>query len=185
MGGTSKALLPLAGKPLLGHVIERLAPQVEALSLSVERHDTALEIFGLAQIADPVPGGNGPLGGLLASLEELPAERDWLLLAPCDAPILPRDLGVRLLQAAREHRSPGAVARYQGELQPTFSLWHRDLLPLLHRAVRGQRLGGFKQFLSLHPLPAVDWAATEPTPFFNVNTPEELRQAESLVDLAA
>ena len=28
MGGGDKALLPLAGRPLLGHVIERLAPQV-------------------------------------------------------------------------------------------------------------------------------------------------------------
>ncbi|MEL6210433.1 MAG: NTP transferase domain-containing protein, partial [Pseudomonadota bacterium] len=34
MGGGDKALLALAGRPLLAHVIDRLAPQVERLALN-------------------------------------------------------------------------------------------------------------------------------------------------------
>ena len=29
MGGADKALLPLAGRPLIAHVLDRLEPQVE------------------------------------------------------------------------------------------------------------------------------------------------------------
>lgn len=179
MGGRPKPLIPLAGKPLLQHVIDRLSPQVSGVKLSVERHDPALESFGSPQIPDPSIGSNGPLGGLLAALTDLSANNEWLLLAPCDAPFLPADLAVRLLEAAGGH--PGAVVRYRGELQPTFSLWHRDLQPQVQRAVLHEGMGGFKQFLDVHPLPAVDWPASEPSPFFNVNTPEDLERAEELL----
>ena len=81
MGGTSKALAMLAGRPLLQHVIDRLAPQVAVLVLSVERGDPALAEFGLRQVPDPALGSNGPLGGLLSVLEAMPAGCDWLLLS--------------------------------------------------------------------------------------------------------
>lgn len=183
MGGAPKALVPLAGKPLLAHVIARLRPQAGTLSLSVEMHDPALDAFGLRQLPDPAAGSKGPLGGLLSALEAVAAESDWLLLAPCDAPFLPSDLGARLSRGALDAGSAGAVAGYGGELQPTCSLWHRELLPELRRAVLEDGLGGFKQFLSRHPLPAVAWPDAEVPPFFNVNTPGDLARASVLVDL--
>jgi molybdopterin-guanine dinucleotide biosynthesis protein A len=183
MGGQRKSLIPLAGKSLLAHVIARLRPQVRTLLLSVETHDHELDAFELPQLPDPAAGSNGPLGGLLSALEAVAGEGDWLLLAPCDAPFLPPDLGARLLRGALDAGALGAVARYLGELQPTFSLWHRELLPALRRAVLKDRLGGFKQFLSRQPLPAVDWPGAEVPPFFNVNTPQDLARASALVDL--
>jgi molybdopterin-guanine dinucleotide biosynthesis protein A len=42
-------------------------------------------------------------------------------------------------------------------------------------------MGGFKEFLAVIPLPAVDWPEAAVPPFFNVNTPDDLRQAEQLV----
>lgn len=184
MGGGHKAFALLAGRPLLQHVIDRLVPQTTFLMLSVERTEPALNRFGLTQVPDPALGSNGPLGGLLSALEALPAGCDWLLLAPCDAPFLPADLADRLLACARERGSPGAVARYLQELQPTFSLWHRQVLTQLREAVLRQGMGGFKAFLAVHPLPAVDWAEGEIPPFFNVNTPDDLLEAETLLESA-
>ena len=181
MGGRSKALAMLAGRSLLQHVIDRLAPQVAVLMLSVERGDPALEEFGLHQVPDPALGSNGPLGGLLSAIEATPAGCEWLLLVPCDAPFAPLDLAARLFDAAARHGSSGAVARYGGELQPTFSLWHRGVLPALRDAVLHDGMGGFKEFLAVCPLPAADWPESDLPPFFNVNTPDDLLQAERLV----
>ena len=52
MGGEVKALLPLADKPLLSHVIDRVSPQVDELLLSVEKTSEAYTVFGLPQLED-------------------------------------------------------------------------------------------------------------------------------------
>lgn len=181
MGGKTKALVELNGLPMIEHVIARLAPQVSSLLLSVEQPEEQFECFGLPQVADTRQGSQGPLGGLLAALEALPDNSDFLLLTPCDAPFLPLDLGHRLMQQLEVKNLPGCLVRYEGELQPTFSLWHKRLIPDLRRAVLEDRLGGFKQFLGRACLAIVDWEPQAVSPFFNINTSSQLEQAENLL----
>ena len=66
MGGVDKALVPLAGAPLLAHVIARLEPQVERLALSAKGDAARFARFGLPVLPDG-PGA-GPLAGVLAAL---------------------------------------------------------------------------------------------------------------------
>lgn len=182
MGGSVKALLDLAGKPLLQHVIDRLAPQVGQLILSVETITGEFEPFGLIQVPDPEPGSNGPLGGLAAALCCIEDSKEqWLLLVPCDAPFLPPDLAQKLLQTAGSECTKVAVASYRSELQPTFSLWHRDLRDDLHRAVDEDRMAGFKQYLRGRPFSVVDWPVSPLNPFFNINDPSALEDARKMM----
>ena len=181
MDGRDKALLPLGGRPLLQHAIDRLAPQVADLALSVEREVPAYRVFGLPQLPDPVPGRLGPLGGLLAALRHFAPRHEWVLLAPCDAPFLPPDLGAVLHEASRSPGARCAMARTAGHPQPTFSLWHRGLLADLERAVLSDGQAGFLEFVRDVAVVECDWpaprAADDPPPFFNINDPEALRQA--------
>jgi molybdopterin-guanine dinucleotide biosynthesis protein A len=189
MGGQTKALLPLAGKPLLRHVIDRVQPQVCCLALSVESAAERWQCFGLPLLPDPRPGFRGPLGGLLAALRFLQGRAPWLLLVPCDAPFLPLDLGQRLLECAAAAAAPGAVARFEGLPQPTFSLWHASLLPRLEKAFGEEGMAAFRQFLEVAPLAGLDWpgpsADDQPPPFFNVNDPQTLDQAGHWLQPAA
>lgn len=185
MGGGDKALAPLAGRPLLQHVIDRVAPQVCALTLSVERESPALVGFGLPQIPDPQAGHQGPLGGLLAAMRHFAGQAPWLLLTPCDAPFLPLDLAARLSACAAESAAMAAVVVHAGELQPTFSLWHCTLLPQLEQAAGRRHQAGFKPFLREIRAAHCGWPAGDaergaedtPPPFFNVNDPAALEQA--------
>jgi molybdopterin-guanine dinucleotide biosynthesis protein A len=189
MGGGDKALEMLAAKPLLRHVIDRVEGQVDALALSVEAPAERFEAFGLPQLPDPSPGHHGPLGGLLSALRHFSARYPWLLLVPCDAPFLPADLAGRLLACACESGLPGAVAVWHGEWQPTFSIWHRDLLPQLERSVAGEGLGGFKQLARAVSVAECAWQPAVrpdiPPPFFNVNDHAALQEAERLLEIAA
>ena len=47
MGGGDKCLLPLAGRPILAHVIERLKPQVAELIVSANGDPARFSAFGL------------------------------------------------------------------------------------------------------------------------------------------
>lgn len=181
MGGEAKALLPLAGKPMLSHVIDRVRPQVTDLALSVERRSDAFGTFGLRQLPDLKPD-RGPLMGLMAALQWMNPDCDWLLLVPCDAPFVPRDLAERLHDSAVESGLPGALVRYEGEIQPTFSLWHASILPRLEQAVTAEGLSGFKQFLRGARLAEREWSPSSPSPFFNINDREALLRAGRLIN---
>lgn len=185
MGGGFKALAPLGGKPLIRHVIDRLQPQVRSLVLSVEKQVPEFETFGLPQVEDPSPGSRGPLGGLLSALANMEMGCDWMLLAPCDAPFLPLELAKRLLNCALGDDQAGCVVRYDSEIQPTFSLWHRRFLPRLEEAVLEEGMAGFKQFLRDTPVAILDWKSSDPSPFFNINDPGALLKAARLLDRAS
>jgi len=179
MGGSVKALLPLGGKPLLQHVIDRVNSQVNELLLSVELSTEAFEAFGLSQVEDPEPDG-GPLAGLLSAMQKMSPGHEWLLLVPCDAPFVPVDLAASLLACALESVRPGAVVRYQSEIQPTFSIWSRSNLPQLEQAVLEDGMAGIKQFLNVVELAELDWPCSEPSPFFNINDQDALLKAKRL-----
>ena len=184
-GQLPKAMANLGGMPLLVHVIERLSPQVAALALSVESRNPLFNSFGLDQIEDPSPGSNGPLPALLSALKWLRAQEisEWLQLVPCDAPFIPADLVGRMSIHVGAQDSRGCVPRFRNELQPAFGLWHVSLLNAVEQAVN-QGMKGFKEFLTIHPVSVLDWPeplAGGQNPFFNINTPAHLKQAERML----
>lgn len=81
--GRDKALLELDGVPLAVRIAERMRPVVESVTLvgSPEKYQD----LGLRVIPDAV-ADFGPLGGMLAALEDSTSE--WNLLTACDMPEL-------------------------------------------------------------------------------------------------
>ena len=69
MGGGDKALATLGNASLLGHVIDRLEPQVDRLALNANGDPTRFASFGLTVLPDSVEGFAGPLAGVLAGLD--------------------------------------------------------------------------------------------------------------------
>jgi molybdopterin-guanine dinucleotide biosynthesis protein A len=142
MRGLDKGLQLLEGRPLVSHVIERLAPQAGPVLISANRHLEAYAALGHRVLTDP-PGLEfaGPLAGMLAGLEALPDDA-WLLTAPCDCPRLPADLAPRLLAAAEPHGLAFAQAARE---HPTHALLHARLRQPLraHLAAAGRAVLGW------------------------------------------
>lgn len=186
MGGADKALLPLAGRPLIAHVLERLAPQVEAVLISANGDPARFAAFGRAVVADARPQGppsQGPLSGILAAL--LAAQRlgaTHLVSTPVDTPFLPGDLTPRLLLAAEGAPEGLALAATPDGDQPATALWPVTLAPALaaYLAAGGARVTGFAD---AHGAARARFA--EARAFLNLNTPGDLAAAEALLRGAA
>lgn len=182
MGGGQKALVELGGRPLIAHAIDRLSPQVGPLALNVNSDDAAFGRLGLPLVPDTVPGFAGPLAGVLAGMDwatELPEPPGWLLTAPTDAPFLPEDLVSRLLAAADD--ADVAVAMSDGRTHPVAALWRLSLRPALHEALVERDVRKIDRFTGEHHTVHVEWDTGSGDPFFNVNTPHELAEAETLL----
>lgn len=173
MGGTEKALLPFGGKPLLAHVIERLSPQVERLAINANGDAGRFSSFGLTVVADSAANSNTPLAGLEAALRwGQSVGADHLLTVPSDAPFLPHDLVQRLAAAGAP-----AMAASNGQDHYLTALWPVSLSDAVSDALRAG-LRPVKVFASHCAMRRVEWAVENTDPFFNINTPDDLKTAE-------
>jgi molybdopterin-guanine dinucleotide biosynthesis protein A len=184
MGGGDKSLLPLVGAPILGHVIDRLRPQVAGLALNANGDPERFAAFGLPVLPDSVAGFPGPLAGVLAGLDWAAEEgASHVVTAAADTPFFPGDL-VPCLQAAAEGQGkPIALARTAGGRHPTFGLWPADLRDNLREAL-GNGLRKVVAWTDLHGTAYADFPSPRFDPFFNVNTPEDLAEAARLMESA-
>ncbi|MES2710515.1 MAG: molybdenum cofactor guanylyltransferase MobA [Pseudomonadota bacterium] len=176
MGGGDKPLRELAGRPMLAHVVERLAPQVARIAINANGDPARFAQFGVPVVADDVPDHPGPLAGILAGMAW--AEREGLsavVTVPGDSPFLPADLVARLIAAG-----PLACARSGGFAHPPVGVWPVALAADLRAAVlAGERK--IDRWTARHGVVEVEWDTAGGDPFFNANTPEELAEAESLL----
>lgn len=186
MGGVDKCLLPLAGRPILAHLIERLRPQLRRIVLNANGDLARFDAFGLPVIGDTVEGFAGPLAGVLTGLEWAAAKAPdcpWVLSVPGDGPFVPRDLVARLLGAANDGAKVVSVSA-GGNRNPVVALWSVALAPALRQALVEEKLAKVDDFARRHGVAVVDWPDRPVDPFFNANSPEELAEAERLLPLA-
>jgi molybdopterin-guanine dinucleotide biosynthesis protein A len=103
VGGRDKGLILWRGKPLIAHVATILKPQVDKLLISCNRNANRYGEYARTTVADKRQDYQGPLAGLEAVAALIPSR--LLVLAPCDAPLLPDDLVDRLVQPLLEDTS--------------------------------------------------------------------------------
>lgn len=181
MGGVDKALVALAGRPLLAHVLDRLEPQVERVLVSSNGDPARFAGFGCPVVADSEP--QGPLSGVLAALS-FAADRgaSHVVSTPVDTPFLPGDLVPQLLLAAEGSPEGLAFAADATGDHPATALWPVALAPAL-AAFLAAGEAKVTRFTAAHSAARAQFP--DPRAFLNLNTPEDLAQAEALLKGAA
>jgi molybdopterin-guanine dinucleotide biosynthesis protein A len=183
MGGVDKGLQTLRGEALALHVARRIAPQVDTLVISANRHlETYAALgapFGATVVSDHSDDYAGPLAGILAGLRA--ARTELLLCAPCDAPNVPADLAERLLAALdAAHADIATVtttdAHGQASLHPVFALLRTSLADDLAAVLdAGERK--VRTWYARHMTVEVDFA-DEQRAFYNANSLQDLADLE-------
>ena len=167
---------------IIDHIIARLIPQCGPLAINANSNPARFKGYGLPVLGDSLPGFPGPLAGVLAAM-------DWaqglgfsvVISVAGDTPFLPLSL-VAVLEAHAKPRRPciAATQGADGSLapQPTFGLWPVTLRDTL-RADLQSGARKVRQWATEH---GATYARFEcATSFFNVNTPDDLRTAETLL----
>lgn len=186
MGGGDKALLPLGGEPLLARVIARLAPQVEEMALNANGDPARFAEFGLPVVPDTVEGFAGPLAGVLAGMRWAAAcGYSHVASAAGDTPFFPEDLVARLSAAAEAEGRPIALAATDEPERglsdhPTFGLWPVRVADDLEAALAEERMRKVVVWCERHGAARAMFDAAR-APFFNVNTPDDMLEAERIL----
>jgi len=174
MGGADKGLITLNGQPMAQHVIERLQPQVGTLLISANRNPEQYAEFGHRIVSDELDDYAGPLAGMLSGLRA--ARTEWLVVVPCDAPLVSELLVARLAAAVLTHNADIAVSHDGTRLQPMFLLLKCSLGDDIAAFLKaGERT--VERWLYRHRLAIADFVDC-PATFANVNDRLEHQRIE-------
>jgi molybdenum cofactor guanylyltransferase len=180
MGGGDKGLIELQGRPILDHVLERLAGQVTRVIINANGEPARLAGYGLPIVPDSIEGFAGPLAGVLAGMEwaarQCP-EAAWIVTAATDTPFFPRDLVDRLQRAVADQDADMACAASGDRHHPVFGLWPVALGPDLRHAMTAAGIRKVDAWTARHRLAVASFPDQPHDPFFNVNRPDDVAEA--------
>lgn len=179
--GQDKALMPFLGRPLIVRQRELLTGLADEL-LVTTNHTAAYAFLGLPLYTDLLPGA-GPLGGLYTALSA--ARGPLVAVIACDMPFV----SAALLRAQRDLLTRDEVDVVipcsPNGIEPLHAIYRKDAcLEAVRTALdAGERKmtawlpGVHSRVMTVDEVALVD---PEFRSFINVNSPEELRQAEDL-----
>lgn len=182
LGGGDKPLRLLGGRPMLARILERLEPQVGAIAISANGDPARFAEYGLPVLADEGRQA-GPLAGILSGLAwAKKAGGNKVLTVAGDTPFFPTDLAARLADAVAGGHV--AVAASAGRRHPVFALWPVSLQSDLSDFLAESASFSVTAFLDRCATVSVDFPTERVgsrtiDPFFNINTPEDLAEAEA------
>lgn len=185
MGGVDKPLLSIGGRTLLSRVVERLGPQCDATIINGNGPQGRFRATPLPIVPDSIPDFPGPLAGILAAMEWAAAYRpaiQWVVSVPCDTPFLPHDLVLRLHETRATSGRSIACAASGNRIHHAVALWPTELRRSLREALSQKGAQSIRGWANSHGVIQADWPGEPVDPFFNINTLEDLAEAEAMVE---
>ncbi len=144
--GQDKGLLTYKNKTLMQHVIDRVSPQVDEIIISANRNIEEYKRYGYPVISDTAEEYRGPMAGIAAALPY--CKNEWVLVVPCDMPLLPGDLIERL--SAGTSNSDVCIIEAEGRLQLALLL-NKKLQSSLEQFLADDQLRLMQWVKSHHP----------------------------------
>lgn len=182
--GEDKALIRLAGIPLIERVIGRIDGLADEILITTNRPET-LTHLDLRMAPDEVPGA-GALQGLKTALSA--AQGEFVLVLSCDTPFVSRKLLKYLLSRVQE--ADVIVPKHGDTYEPLQAVYNKEsCLPAVEEALESGERRMISYFPKVHILPIEEPVLSELDPsglsFFNVNSAEDLEQAEEILKKGA
>ena len=194
MGGQDKSLMKLGKKNLITHVVKRMESQVDHVVINANGEKSRFAPLKNAVVSDSFDGFFGPLAGIHALMEyaiENNNQHTHIITAAADTPFFPTDFVQSCITSAHlmgnSANTSIILAKSAGNRHPVFGLWpitlHQSLTEFL-------ALGETRKVLAFVEMHSYGYAEFEILqkgnanfdPFFNINTLEDLRLANKMLD---
>ncbi|MDK4703675.1 MULTISPECIES: molybdenum cofactor guanylyltransferase MobA [unclassified Rhizobium] len=183
--GANKAFALLAGESLLVRIASKIG-QRQRKPIALNADADWPDAIGMRLIPDRIPGKIGPLAGVLTALQDALLrypEVSHIATIPIDSPFFPSDLVQRLADVLHGPDEI-AIAASLGQDHPVFGLWPVSAAADLEQWIASDEKRRVRDFLARHKVwrvkfPTVETAIGPLDPFFNINTPADLAEAET------
>jgi molybdopterin-guanine dinucleotide biosynthesis protein A len=175
MGGRDKGLIEWQGEPLIQHLQRLTRPLTDDLIISCNRNRQRYASFADRLVQDDERDFPGPYAGIRAALSV--ARHEFLLVMPCDTPLLDRELLQDLRRMATAHPNKPAVIRQGEQWEPLLCCIPTAQAPVFERHWQQGQRSPRQTLLELGAV-AVQCATHDPR-LANLNTPGLLTSIKS------
>ena len=179
MGGREKSFISLDGATLLDRTLSRLRFQVDDVIINANGDAARFATSQVTVVEDVLTDIDTPLAGLHAALY-YGANNGFeaVVTIPSDAPFLPLDLVERFVEAGQV--TGAAIARSGGQDHYLTGIWTTAMAKPLGRLIENEGMKRVQDFVTKSQAEKVVWPAVPHDPFFNINTPDDLAEAEAI-----
>jgi len=180
--GRDKGLILLRGQPMIRHILDRVVDLGDEVLVTTNRPED-YAFLGVRLAPDEKPDG-GALSGLRTAL--LAAHGDKVLVLGCDMPFVSRPLLSHLIELSSQ--ADLVVPKAGGYYEPMHAVYDRRCLAEIEASLEAGDMKMTSFFPRVHLLTVedhdLDLLDPERLSFFNINTPEDLAQAERMLSEA-
>jgi molybdopterin-guanine dinucleotide biosynthesis protein A len=179
--GSDKALLPFLGQPLILRVLTRLVRLADEVLVTSNQPEN-YRFLGLSPYPDLLPG-YGALGGLYTALSI--ASHPYVAVVACDMPFANLALFAFELSILRATGVDAVIPRSGAGMEPFHAIYRCETcLPHLRAALEAgkRRVDAWFSQVNIYYLAPAEMLPYDPDQiaFQNINTLDELRQAEEI-----
>jgi molybdopterin-guanine dinucleotide biosynthesis protein A len=163
------------------NVLQKIFPEI----IIVTNRKEAYQHFD-GQVVEDLIKESGPLGGIFTGLCYSTSEHNFVVA--CDMPFIKPALIRLLLQKSGTYDV--VISEIDGEVEPLFALYSKNCIPVMLEHLQKQNLkirevidklsAGSKEHVKKIGVKEIDKVDPQHLSFFNINTEEDLRRAESL-----
>ncbi|RRV05229.1 molybdenum cofactor guanylyltransferase MobA [Pseudomonas sp. v388] len=175
MGGRDKGLVQWQGEPLIQHLHRLTRPLTDDLIVSCNRNLETYRHYADQLVQDADTDFPGPLAGIRAALPK--ARHDWLVVLPCDVPLIDKALLQALRETAAAHPDRPVMVREGEHWQPLLCVIPTAHAAALEAAWQTGERSPRKAMQALCPV-ALQLPPDDPR-LANLNTPDLLTQVSN------
>lgn len=181
--GTDKAFVSILGKSLIEHIMERTENIGQAETILITNHLADYAHLSLRMYEDVMPN-KGSLGGIYSAIHH--SSHPYTLVLACDMPFINPDLLCYLAVLRNGDWHDVIVPRDEGHPQGLHAVYSKACLEPIHKQLEKNELKviGFYDAMRVRYVDEPEYKIFDEhgLTFYNVNTPEDLKEARRIAE---
>jgi len=178
--GQEKSQVKLGDKTLLEHCLSKLKSKFDKI-LIVTNTNTIKDYI---TINDCIEGQLGPLVGVLSAMKWIKKNNfsyNWIATFPCDTPFFNTSIIEEFFKASKLNDNLLYFVKSKEKRHNIFGLWSLKLIKTLEKDIIENNYRKVEKWANKIGVKTINVSYDDIDPFFNINTKEDLIEAEKIL----
>ena len=178
--GKDKANVKLGNKTLIQHTLDKIKSKFN--KIIIVSNTEVVKDYTI--VKDCISGQLGPLVGVLSAMKWIKKNNysyEWIITFPCDTPFFNVSIVDKFVNVAKLKNSFLYFVKTENKRHNIFGLWSLKLINTLEEDINKNEYRKVEKWANKIGVKTINVTYEKMDPFFNINTKEELAEAEKIL----